>query len=407
MTHALPFTLEELQAALRADPGFAPHADRLDAFGRALEALFHAEFLQIKRRVQRGFTRLERRDGASGEAGASGSTGKALLADLEWLLARANFVPVTLDELSEAMRVQSSFGLRIDLDVDDFDQLAMWRRRETVKRGTIPIWFGFRRRAADVVVYDRFCLFAHMKDAGSVPAEKVRAQKLGWQPGGVALRLFQEVPKHDVEALFPAVRVRMTRIDRWLLSLPAAAGALHLLIFKLGVSLGGLGLAALVLVGLRKDEPKLHAEAVAGLVALGVLGMFLMRQWSRFVGKKNSLHRQLAELLQTCTLDTGAGVLFHLLDEAEEEETLEALLGYAFLLRAAEPLPLAELDRRIEAWLAERMKVTVDFEEGDALAKLERLGLVTKDGAGKLCAVALPQALERLAEHWSGLLDLR
>ena len=47
---------------------------------------------------------------------------------------------------------------------------------------------------------------------------------------------------------------------------------------------------------------------------------------------------------------------------------------------SGEPLTQPDLDRRIEAWLKERFDLDVDFEVDDALAKLERLGLLKRDG---------------------------
>jgi hypothetical protein len=212
------------------------------------------------------------------------------------------------------------------------------------------------------------------------------------------------VPKHDVEALFPGVRVRMRQFDRALIGVPAVAGALHFLVFKIGTSLGALGLALLVFLGLRKEEPELRARALGAFTGLVVLLMFLFRQWMRFLGRKNLLHRQLAEHLHSCTLDLGIGVVLHLLDEAEEEEFAEALLAYVFLVKAKAPLPPEALDAQVEEWLARRASLTVDFEQDDATAKLERLGLIERGKDGALSAVTPLHGLERLEARWKDLL---
>ena len=53
-------------------------------------------------------------------------------------------------------------------------------------------------------------------------------------------------------------------------------------------------------------------------------------------------------------------------------------------------------------WLADRAGVTIDFEIGDALAKLLRLGLVRADEAGGLHATPPAEALTALDVRWDG-----
>jgi hypothetical protein len=106
-------------------------------------------------------------------------------------------------------------------------------------------------------------------------------------------------------------------------------------------------------------------------------------------------------------LDTGVGVFLHLVDQAAEEESAEAILAYAFLLRAGTPVALAELDAQIEAWLQEKCGRSIDFEEDDALGKLERLKLVERDDEGRLGAVPLARALEEVWKRWQGLIEGR
>ncbi len=406
--HALAIDAAGLIDLLRTEQVVtAEEAPELLAVARALRSLFHHEFLAVKERLQRAWTQLETRDGhASAASTDQRELAKDLQQTLRRLLVRANFVEVPLAELTEAMRQNASFGLRIDLDLGDFEDLSAWRRREIRRAVTIESLFGLRKRSREVDAYDRFCVYARFKGAERFVG-KAGEGKLGVRPGGLTLQLFRDVPKHDVEALFPGVRVRMRLFDRALIGVPAAAGALHVLIFKVGASLYALLLLLLVFLGVRKEEPDLGPKAIGAVAGLAVLIAFLFRQWLRFLGRKNLLHRQLAEHLQTCTLDTGFGVLLHLLDHAEEEETIEALLAYAFLVRAGRPLPAKELDRAVETWLAERAGIEVDFEEQDALGKLLRLGLVTKDDAGALAAIAPAAALAKLDARWARLLSER
>ena len=65
---------------------------------------------------------------------------------------------------------------------------------------------------------------------------------------------------------------------------------------------------------------------------------------------------------------------------AEEQEFKEAFLAYYFLLTASDPPDQATLEARIEEWLKKTFGVDINFEVDDALAKLERLGLLKREG---------------------------
>jgi hypothetical protein len=99
-------------------------------------------------------------------------------------------------------------------------------------------------------------------------------------------------------------------------------------------------------------------------------------------------------------LNNNLGIFDAIIGAAEDQEYKEALLAYFFLL--GEPMSEEALDRRIEAWLATRFGVTVDFEVDDRLAKLERLGFLARDGA-RLSVPPLGDALVRLDRLWDGL----
>ena len=89
-----------------------------------------------------------------------------------------------------------------------------------------------------------------------------------------------------------------------------------------------------------------------------------------------------------------------LFDEAEEQECRETYLAYFCLwLSAAAGLGAAQLDDYVEMYLEGSAGLKVDFEIGDALAKLERMRLVRKDG-DHYHAVPLDKALEMLDWTW-------
>jgi hypothetical protein len=109
--------------------------------------------------------------------------------------------------------------------------------------------------------------------------------------------------------------------------------------------------------------------------------------------------KALSDNLYFKNLDNNAGVFHHLIDAAEEEEVKEAVLAYFFLLAEKRPLEKAELDGIIEKWLENGWRCKINFEIDDALKKLERFELVTREGDVLQCR-PLAEAKRRLDHIW-------
>ena len=98
-------------------------------------------------------------------------------------------------------------------------------------------------------------------------------------------------------------------------------------------------------------------------------------------------------------LDNNAGVFHRLANDAEEEESKEAILAYYFLLTSEATLSKEELDQKIEHWFDSRWNCVIDFEIDDALDKLLALGLV-ETSAGRLGAVSIDRGIRILDQRW-------
>ena len=115
--------------------------------------------------------------------------------------------------------------------------------------------------------------------------------------------------------------------------------------------------------------------------------------------------KTLGDNLYFKNLDNNAGVFFHIVADAEEEEFKEALLGYFFLAQSETGLTAAALDDAIEDWFKETYDTPIDFEIEDALGKLKRLKLCKPVGTAKTglpiwTAVSLTEACARLDFLW-------
>ena len=112
----------------------------------------------------------------------------------------------------------------------------------------------------------------------------------------------------------------------------------------------------------------------------------------------------LTENLYFKNLDNNAGVSHRLVDDAEEEECKEAMLGYYFLLSRPELTSTSALDEAIEGWFKETWNCDLDFEVEDSLAKLVELGLVSRktDEAHNdtIEAMSLDECIRQLNTRW-------
>jgi hypothetical protein len=195
--------------------------------------------------------------------------------------------------------------------------------------------------------------------------------------------------------LLPGARVRLSSLDRALILYPLVAGV-GLVAFNILMSITN----RMQETQLDEILGKLGTVMVLWSVALAV-GGYGFKSYSTWQIKKQKYNFQLTRSLYYQTLDSNTGVLMRILDEAEEQECRETILAYYFLLKhaPASGWTSEQLDDYVEMYLEGTAGLKVDFEIGDALAKLERLHIVKR--TGKLYqAVPLEKALELLDWQW-------
>lgn len=397
--HALPIARSALLRRLLEAPACASWRTGLERVAGALTDLLHVEYHRQAERLKELYAPLDPKAVKPGEP-VSPAQADAFSAELRKLLARANYQVVSADELELALKAESLFQVKLHTRLTDFAELTLFARGRGHRHEIVRSFFGLRHRLIDVDYFEHVALFVRFQpDQHFAPR---RRAKLPFKPGSTTLKLFADIPVADLEMLLPNSEVRMRTLDQLVLGVPALLGSVGILA-QLGAALlfvVGLGLS---IVGLG-DEPKMvtQGELVAFGAALFTVGIFASRQLARFRFKKLQFLKTLTENLYYRNLDNNAGVIHHLVDSAEEEEAKEAILGYAFLL-AHGPATQAELDTRIETWLAEVIGKPIDFEVDDALAKLQRFNLVTRDGE-RFAAVAIDQAMTVIGKRWNDVL---
>ena len=202
--------------------------------------------------------------------------------------------------------------------------------------------------------------------------------------------------------LLPSTRIAFRLVDSLAIGLPAVASGIAVLASKLLPTLGLIFLLVGTWLGFRDEQPEIDQAALVILFG-GVitLGGFVFRQWAKLKNRRLEYHKTLTENLYFRTLGAGPGVFHTLLSSAEQQEVVEVLLAYRFLLAEPEVLTAADLDAAVEAWLRDAGHGDIDFEVADAVAKLRRLEVI--EGRATIRALPLADSLALLDRRWDDL----
>lgn len=352
---------------------------QLELAGDAIDTHFAREFHGIKARLKEAYgpldpdadTRLVRE---CREPRASAELASILGAVLD----RANYERVSDEALQRAFATASLFHVQLYVDMNDFEEVFLYVRGASHREEELRKLFGLWRKTVEFLNFDRVVLFIRFKE--DVDAESTLG---GCQPGSTMLKLFQNVPAADIEMLFPNTRVGMRLMDKLLIGVPALVSGGVVMTTKVGTTLILLGSLIGFWIGLKSEPVHLDkATSLALLAGLGTLGGYLWKQFSKFRNRKLRYTQALTENLYFKLLDNNAGVIYRILDEAEESEIKESLLAYYFLLMHPGQVSQDTIDRAIENWFREQWQCRLNFEITDALEKLQRLGLARKGDEG-------------------------
>jgi hypothetical protein len=303
------------------------------------------------------------------------------------LMERANFQKLSREEIERATHeVPTDWGVRTDVDLRVFERIDVYARGDVMGERTRRLWWKlWRLERIKLPVYSRVVMALKLRRSKRIPKDV--------DTDDVFLKVFKDVPKADLDMLLPGAKVKLSTLDRSLIVYPLIAGV-GLLLYNIVMSIW------------RKDTPLTDLVGALGgaLVswsAVAALGGYGYKSYYSYQVKKQFYNFRLTKSLYYQTLDSNTGVLMRVLDEAEEQECRETYLAYFCLWKYAPPggWTAGQLDDYVELYLEGNANLKVDFEIGDALDKLERLGLVKKEGEAYR-AVPLEKALEMLDWRW-------
>lgn len=392
----IPYRRRDIVEMCLQDNRLAAEAENFRQLGYMLDQIFHFEFHQVIEALKNAYAELDPDSDTRNPGIDEQDASPSFVQLLDGLLEKANYERVTEADLNQALTESSLFKIRLHVDFDDFSEVSLFARGQSTRQETLPTWFGLRSKSIEFINYDRVVVYIRIRD----DYEHDKQDFASCRAGATLLKLFRNVPRADLEMLFPNTRVRMRLLDKLLIGIPALVSGGVVLTTKLGASLVLLGSLVGYWLGVSSQPAELNQAGIMVLLAgVFALGGYLWKQFSNFKNRKLRFMQALTQNLYFKNLDNNAGVFHRLANDAEEEESKEAILAYYFLLTAEKSLGKAALDKAIENWFETRWNCAIDFEIDDALQKLLTLGLVKEDD-GRFSAIPIAEGIRLLDQRW-------
>jgi hypothetical protein len=332
---------------------------------------------------------------------------KRLVAQMASLLEQGNFTRVDPSNVHFILTKDSAYGLDLEVDLQAFEEtLIYYRGATTISEYRRDVRRAYMRwREVKVPVFQRMFLLFKLKPFAVRVEEVMREHKLdqkeaeravrrlrGLLPATVSsdyvyIKLFKNMPRTDVEMIFPNTKVRFRLFDK----------------LKFGVTAsGGLGMGVFGTVGkvAMATNPYTLAAAVVGL------GGIALRQATNFLNQRTRYMVVLAQNLYFHAMADNRGVMTLLADRAAEEDIKEEMLLYSVLAKErANICNLRQVDQAIEQYLKDTFDIDVDFDVDDALQRLKQEGIVTELADGTLETLAPREAGLHIDKLWDACLD--
>jgi len=227
---------------------------------------------------------------------------KKLVESMSQVLNAANFEKVTQTDLKEALGEESLFEIRLEVDFQDFEEVIFYRRGESKKRETLVKFFGLKKKPIEFTNYERVAIYIKFKEAAYFEARSRRSHN--FSPGSTIIKLFQNVPKADLEMLFPNSEVRMKTVDKLIIGIPAAASGIAMVATKLAASILLIASIIAFWLGLKEEEVKIQQQHLVALaIGLATLGGFMFKQVNKFKNILDQQHRTLPAEVKEVVFD--------------------------------------------------------------------------------------------------------
>lgn len=335
---------------------------------------------------------------------------KRAVSEIKRTLERANYVALDPKSVEVILTKDSHYGLDLHVDMGVFEECLLYYRGASKKRDTRTNYRKFlRKEEFDVPIYRRLVLLFKLKpfavrvkevmaekNISEKEATKIVTRMRGSLPtevkeGNIYIKMFKNIPRNDLEMVFPNTRVRFRLLDK----------------IKLGVTGGGaVGMGLVGTAGKLAAGGLTAANPVALLGAFAGLGGIAFRQGVNFMNQKQRYMVVMAQNLYFHAMADNRGVMIKLSECGADEDVKEEILLYSVL--AKEPAKRSDLeliDAAIEKYLRTTFDIQVDFELPDALDRLIADGIVREDADGTLHTLPPLEAARHLDAKWDRFLD--
>ncbi len=404
---------ELVELCLREGKLTGADAADFSRFASALAAYYHYDFHRKLEGLKRDYRPFNPdRDGSGDEKDST-----RLFQAVEEILERANYEPISAGELRTALREESLVDLRTSVEFDDFERVLFYHRGEgetELEERRFFFWkrrrkFGMLRRVVLLILFKNENYF---RDQGRDPDD------LNFLPGRINAYLYKNVPRFDLELLFPNLKIGMNRKDLFLFVAPALA-AIGSVVYKILPQLSivtaavlqyFLGAEAVRNMDVSQEQIRDVMPVFLALLSASVaLGGVAVRQYNSYRRKRLNFQKKISDTLFFRNLSTNAGVFHELIDAAEEEECKELILVYYLLLTKGGAVKTEELNRMAEDWTETTFGERIDFDSTVPLSRLKTIGeagghsLLSRDENGEVTVHSLTEALDTLSIVWDNL----
>lgn len=321
-----------------------------------------------------------------------------LIAGFKNILSRANYIALTEEMLQRVFQEKTLIELKTKVDFDDFERVVCYYRGDSQKIATVKKWFKKKKR--NLAVFERVVLLLKFKDENYFESKNIKYDRLNFRPGKIYIYFYKNIPKFDLELLFPNVKISMTWKDRILFGIPAIGAAIPIILKIIPQLLLIISTILFVVFGqvnVGKDNASKNAVRdvtpvlVATLSLAMTFGGFAFKQYNSYKSKKVKFQKKVTDTLFFRNLANNASVFAALIDAAEEEECKEIILVYYHLLTSKISLTPEQLDDRIEEWMDEKFGTKIDFDINGPLHNLEAIrGKILKEGWDEASTPEIP-----------------
>jgi hypothetical protein len=401
--HYIPFDKEFLlEQQLAEYAGDETQTEDFKKLFDIIEHYFHYEAFNLIRNLKQNYAAFDPDLNSKERAAFIGKSNFSLFKEtLLTILDRGNYSRVEQETLDKAFDDSDLIGLKLDINIEDYKEYGIFVRGQHKATEKVSKFF-FWKKEIEIEYYDRVMIYLNYHDADYYKEKKARLGKMPIDPGSIVLKIFKRVPKNDLETIFPNAVPMMSKTDKLLLWVPGLVGGISLLSTKVIPAL--ITMQAAYQSGETIDLLNSKTSLNQGLIALGILGAYLFRQYNNFVNKKIKYSKMLSDSLYFKNLGNNSGAFYSLVNSSEEEVLKETILAYSFLNRSKTPLTEDELDHQIESWFKTKLNTELDFDVKEALLKLKNAGLGSETN-GKWSVISLDKALIRIDEIWDGVFD--